>query len=296
MTTRILNSKNKAQKRMKTPRPELFEMSRIGCRHWVWLLIVSVGALTSRAVIPEPPNILYGTITLEGALVTAAMTNVVVEARRAANGPIVASYRMGADPQVGDFYSLRVPVESVLPIADASSSQVGDSVLISLRDANGLRAQTNFTIVERGHVQRADFGGAAVDGDGDGLPDPWELYRFGNLGQVPGNPGAGGLTVLQHFIAGTDPNNPQGTFHLRINRTNNLDRVWFVAEKAEGPGYEGMTRTYTLESRPDLVTSGWTNVPGFINRTATNQTVEYFTPGPNVHGFFRVRISLLGFD
>lgn len=129
-------------------------------------------------------------------------------------------------------------------------------------------------------MQRADFGEAAIDGDGDGLPDPWELYRFGNLGQVPGSPGAGGLTVLQHFIAGTDPNNPQGTFHLRINRTNSLDRVWFVAQKAEGPGYDGMTRRYTLESRLDLSTGVWANVPGYINVTATNQTVELLTPGP----------------
>ena len=267
------------------------------CRRAIELcaaLLLGAGALTSQAVIPEPPNILYGTITLEGAPVTAAMTNVVVEARRTANGPVVASYRMGANPQAGDFYSLHVPVESVAPVTNTASSQVGDTVLISLRDANGLRAQTNFTIVERGHVQRADFGGAAVDGDGDGLPDPWELYRFGNLGQVPGNTGAGGLTVLQHFIAGTDPNNPQGTFHLRINRTNNLDRVWFVAQKAEGPGYDGMVRRYTLESRPDLSNGVWANVPGYINVTATNQTVELFTPGPSAHEFYRVRISLLG--
>lgn len=140
MTTRNLNSKTEVQSSTRATRGEPGATSCAAIRLFSVLLLYG-GALTSHGVIPEPPNVLYGTIILEGAPVTASMTNVIVEARRVANGPVVASYRMGADPQVGDFYSLRVPVESVLPIADASSSQAGDTVLISLRDANGIRAQ-----------------------------------------------------------------------------------------------------------------------------------------------------------
>jgi hypothetical protein len=252
-------------------------------------------ATLSFAIIPEPDNILYGSITLDNLPVTASMTNVIIEARRSTNGPALASYRMGSDEQSGNFYSLRLSLESIAPIKDANASQTGDTLFILLRDESGIRSQTNFTIVERGVVQRIDFGLAVADGDGDGLPDLWELYRFGGLGQGPGTLTLNGQTVVQHFIAGTDPNDPNGGFRLSIARTNPLKRVWFNAARAEGPGYDGMTRVYTLQFRPVLSGGFWSDVPGYINIVGTNQTVNYFTAAGGT-GYYRGCISLLGFN
>jgi hypothetical protein len=261
-----------------------------------FLLAFAAATTSCLAVIPEPDNILYGTITLGGLPVTATMTNVLVEARRTTNGPTIATYRMGSDQQVGNYYSLRVPIESIAPIADPNASQAGDALVILLRDDSGVRGQTNFAVVERGAVQRLDFGVAVSDGDGDGLPDSWEIVKFGGLGQTPGTLTPNGQTVLQHFIAGTDPNNPNGGFRLFIDRTNNFKHVWFTAPRAEGPGYEGMTRVYTLQYRPALAAGFWTDVPGYINIVGTNQTVNYFTGGLGDVGFYRGCISLLGFN
>jgi len=256
------------------------------------LLLTSISSL---ALIPEPDNILYGTITLDNLPVTAGMTNVVIEARRTTNGPAIASYRMGSDEQVGNYYSLQVSVESILPIGDTNASQAGDALFIVLRDDSGIRGRTNFTIVERGVVQRIDFGLAVNDGDGDGLPDVWELYRLGGLGQGPGTITANGQTVIQHFIAGTDPNDPNGGFRLNLERTNNLKRVWFNAARAEGPGYDGMTRVYTLQFRSALSGGFWTDVPGYINIVGTNQQVNYFQASAGT-GYYRGCVSLLGFS
>ncbi|MEI6515250.1 MAG: hypothetical protein WCO77_04670, partial [bacterium] len=45
--------------------------------------------------------------------------------------------------------------------------------------------------------------------DGDSLPDAWELAEFGNLGQTDsGDPDYDGLTNLQEYQFGTNPNNP----------------------------------------------------------------------------------------
>src|SRR5262249_10185190 len=52
----------------------------------------------ARAELPAPDNLLYGTITLGSQLVTAANTNVIVEARTSLAGPAVSSYRMGTGP------------------------------------------------------------------------------------------------------------------------------------------------------------------------------------------------------
>ena len=44
------------------------------------------------------------------------------------------------------------------------------------------------------------------DTDGDGLPDSWEMARFGSLAQGPGDdPDGDGFTNLQEYQAGTDP-------------------------------------------------------------------------------------------
>jgi hypothetical protein len=258
----------------------------------ICLLLVMVSA--ARATIPEPDNLIYGNITLDNALVTATRTDVVIEARRTTNGPAISSYRMGSNPDLGNFYSLRLTIESVAPVAETNASQVAESVYIVVSDGSGVRAEAPFTITERGAAQRIDFGVAAVDSDGDGLPDAWELKRYANLGQNPDSVGPNGLTALQNFIAGTDPN--ADGFRLHIDLTNGLKRVSFVALKAEGPGYDGMTRLYTLESNAAFANGSWDSVPDFVDVAGNNQTVNLVTAGTGDQSFFRGKIVLLGFS
>lgn len=257
-------------------------------------LCLLLGMLSvAHATISEPDNLIYGNITLDSVLVTAARTDVVIEARRVTNGPAVSSYRMGSDPALGNYYSLRLLLESVGPVSVTNASQISQIVFISVTDGNGLRAQSPFTFTDRGAVQRIDFGAVAVDSDGDGLPDAWELQRFGNLNQLPSSRTANGSTALENFIAGTDPNGDG--FRLIIASTNHQKRVSFLALKAEGPGYEGMTRLYTLQSNATFAAGLWGNVPGFTDMTGNNQTVDYMTLGADPAAFFRGKVFLQGF-
>ncbi|MEI7850862.1 MAG: right-handed parallel beta-helix repeat-containing protein, partial [Kiritimatiellales bacterium] len=51
-------------------------------------------------------------------------------------------------------------------------------------------------------------GVVASDADGDGLPDSWERFYFGNLSQnATSDPDGDGLTNLQEYQLGTNPNN-----------------------------------------------------------------------------------------
>ena len=52
--------------------------------------------------------------------------------------------------------------------------------------------------------------GLALDRDGDGLDDVWELQFFGGLSEQQGSGDADGdgLSNAQEFAAGTDPTNP----------------------------------------------------------------------------------------
>ena len=69
-----------------------------------------------------------------------------------------------------------------------------------------LRADDNDGRIADGNSFAVD---SAADGDGDGLPDAWELTYFGTLGDGPGgDPDGDGVTNLQEYLAGTDPNDP----------------------------------------------------------------------------------------
>ena len=257
------------------------------------LLLPVLTALPLRASIPEPDNLFYGGITLDNVPVTAARSDVVIEARRTSDGPALASYRMGSDPALGNFYFLRLPLESVAPAANPDATQVGDSVFITVLDGGGLRAQTGFVVSERGTVQRIDFGVVATDIDGNGLPDAWELYHFSGLAEGAGALAANGQTLAQHYQAGTDPNDPDAEgFQLHLTATGNLKEVFFTARPAAGPGYEGLTRRYTLESKTGLADPLWSGVTGFIEIAGNNQTVVYQTAGTSGTAFFRGRITL----
>lgn len=276
---------------MKTAQKHLDRAPSLACC-WLAIICLALLAFTARAELAEPDNIVYGAVTLDNLPVTAARADVVVEARRVLNGPAIASYRMGSEAQLGDFYALRLHLESLLPLADPTASQVGDQILIVVTDSTGVRVQTSYVLADRGRTQRLDLGAAAADSDADGLPDPWEMLHFGNLNQTAASINANGQTTLQNFVAGTDPNDPNSTFKLDLALSNGLTRVSFFALRADGLGYEGMNRSYSLETAPKSASGPFTGVPNYTNLPAANQTVLFETPGTNSAVFYRARVWL----
>lgn len=260
----------------------------------VAVLLLAAFAPT-RAEIPEPDNVLYGSIAIANVAITASRTDVVVEARRQTNGPVVASYRMGSNPQVGNFYSLRLKLESLAPVFDPTASETGAKVVLVVSDASGVRAQASYMIGERGQFERLDFGTAVTDSDGDGLPDAWEAHHFANLSQNASSLNANGLTALQNFVAGTNPNDPNSAFKLNIALNGSQKTVSFIALRAEGPGYDGLTRVYSLETNPTLAGSSWAGVTGFTDIAGNNQNVAYQTVA-STPAFFRGKITLQPLD
>ena len=251
-----------------------------------------LNATTARAEIPEPDNLLYGTIMLDSQIVTAARTNVVIEARRTPDGVPIASYRMGANSQIGNFYLLRLALESVSPVAHTNASEVGNSVHIIVREGAAVRGQTTYIFPERGNVQRTDFGTPSGDSDGDGLPDAWEVANFGSLNQNPNTINANGQTTLNNFTAGSNPNDANTLFQVNISNSGSQTLVSFLARRADGSGYEGRARYYSLESSTN--TASWTGVAGFTNLVGNNQTVTFQSPAASAPAFYRGKVWLQG--
>jgi len=59
--------------------------------------------------------------------------------------------------------------------------------------------------------------------------------------------------------------------------------------RADGIGYEGKSRFYTLQSSTSLAAGSWGDVPGFIRISSNNQTVTYQTTTTSP-GFFRATV------
>ena len=250
---------------------------------------------SARAEISEPDNVLYGTIVIGTNPVTAARSDVVIEARRTPNGPALSRYRMGTSPGLGNFYQLRIPVEAFAPLTDTNASLAGHTVYVVLRDASGVQAQTTYTIPERGTVQRVNFGAAVGDSDGNGLPDAWEIARLGGIGQDPNADGDGdGQSHLKEWIAGTNPLDANDAFNLAILQGAGQIEVAFVALRAEGSGYEGVSRFYSLESSPSAASGPWSGVTNFLRVSGNNQVVRYGSPvsGTNSPRFYRGTVHL----
>jgi hypothetical protein len=136
------------------------------------------------AHIPEPDNIFYGMVVVNGELLTAE-SQATINLKIDPNSEPIASYIMGSNSNAGDFYILRVPI-----FAHASDNphiaHTGDEVNIYINDE--LAGIVN--IGERGNIQlyHLDINIVVTDSDGDGLSDSLEIA----LGTDSNNPDTDG--------------------------------------------------------------------------------------------------------
>ncbi len=264
----------------------------------VFVLPVALVA-SAHAELSAPDNILYGTIALSGVQVLPANTTVVVEARRTAGGPAIASYRMGNNADAANFYALKIPLEEQAPLdTPATSSLVTNSLFVVVRQSTTDRGQATYVIPERGRITRLDFDidppAAPPDTDTDGLPDAWEQSQFGGLTQSgTGDFDRDGKSNLDEYLAGTDPKNALGYFQLIITKPAAQKIVSFFAVSTTGvPGYEGSTRHYAIEATANLVSGPWAPVPSYSDIIGNNATIAYPTQEPSPAFYYRGKVWL----
>ncbi len=264
---------------------KLFSISALA----VWLI-----PLSSRAGLPLPDQIVFGTIAISNKPVTSASTDVIVEARRASNTPVVASYTMGSTARLGTYYyELRFQLEDSSP----SSARVlvpGEQLLLTVRNTAGVQFSTSYQVSDQGTVERLDFG-VSVDANENGVPDSWELAHLGsNNANLNLDSDGDGVSDLAEYTLGTNPKDASDSFHLEVTTDTDEVQVSFKAMPAAGVGYEGMQRFYSLDSMTDLNSGNWTPLPNLSRVPASGQTVVYREPstGTNTPNFFRARVWL----
>jgi Tol biopolymer transport system component len=122
-----------------------------------------------------------------------------------------------------------------------------------------------------------------IDSDGDGMDDDWEVAYFGNLARNgSGDFDGDGQTDLQEFLAGTDPRN-DGSI-LRVMTVSGINSGVVTVLWSAVPG-----KSYRVQYKDDLGTSGWTNLSGAV--TATSTTGSKQDPQASTQRFYRVVVG-----
>jgi len=118
------------------------------------------------------------------------------------------------------------------------------------------------------------------DADGNGLPDVWELQYFNRIGINPNALCANGVnTVLEAYIAGLHPNEPQSRFTISNFRSLSEGKA-FDWNTVSGRLYSVYWTTNLLNSFQPLET----NIPWTRNS---------FTNAPTVpQGFYKIKVDL----
>lgn len=185
-------------------------------RHSLVLIIAIVlfAAASARALLPEPDKILYGTITIDGSLVSSVDTQYMVEVYGSPGGELLGSYRLGdnGDVQEGACV-IELTLEFLSPNEDAEIL-IGDDLTLVLRNGTNVVEQVGYSVTNRSS-SRIDFD-SVLDTDGDGIPDWWEDDHFGGPtnATASAHSDADGFTDGEEYVADTDP--LLSTSYLRI--------------------------------------------------------------------------------
>ena len=140
-------------------------------------------------------------------------------------------------------------------------------------------------------------GSDGKDADTNGIPDAWEITRFGGIGIQGASAGDDddhdGVSNIQEYIAGTDPSDNESRPLIAIQSSGGEVEVLFRALEAVGPGYSGRTRFYTLEQCTDLASGTWVAVAPATEISARNQMCSFVeTATDSSVRFYRVRTRL----
>jgi hypothetical protein len=169
----------------------------------VGIWITALGMLAAgegAAKLPEPDNIVYGLTRDDTVSVSLRV-----------QGIPIASYTMGQNPDAGDFYVLRIPMDALDPAAPGTARPGDLGTLL----VNGEPA-AHITLGERGTIYRYDL---PPDGyDDDGLPflfkqmiieaDPNDaIYEYADVRPEDDFDGDG-ETNWEEYLNGTDPTDP----------------------------------------------------------------------------------------
>jgi hypothetical protein len=124
------------------------------------------------------------------------------------------------------------------------------------------------------------------DGDGDNMPDGWEIAHFGATnapnGGADDDPDGDGLTNRGEFTAGTDPNLASSTFVVWGLEGTETVGVRFLFDTVNG-------RFYWVEFVTNILSGDWSVLAPYTNLTGTGGPIVVTDTNGAPARYYRVR-------
>ncbi|MBN1672855.1 MAG: lamin tail domain-containing protein [Kiritimatiellae bacterium] len=136
-------------------------------------------------------------------------------------------------------------------------------------------------------------GGIPGDNDGDGMTDAWEQEVFLSTSSPDSAPDADpdgdGYSNFEEFVAGTGALDGQDVFSVDLACSGGELVVSFQTRAAQGTGYEGLTRHYSLEEQAGGPAGAWATVPGCENIVGSGQAVSHIPDTAQAQRAYRAK-------
>lgn len=123
----------------------------------------------------------------------------------------------------------------------------------------------------------------------------WAEQQFGLDPELtdPENDNDGdGLTNEYEYLIGSSPVEQSLDSETEISIEDSLIKLSFMTKSAQGDGYAGLERVYSVEESNDISKDSWKAVPGYQNVVGNGQKISLSKAINDVKKYYRLKVNI----